>query len=153
MFREKTVDPYDMWSTGLGEVWVYRQTRTLATGDIGAIARTDDNIAAPGLVDIEVVQFQDGTGDRPVINLFIAQNVKFDFGPDFATLLTLSLDIDGGSDKHTYKPAIQPEIWQVSPYRVFSSSTPANITFSGYWNVSCQDEGGNCGQLHCHCHG
>ena len=72
--REKPADPnnIDMWSTGLGEIWVYRQTRTLATGAIGAIARTEDNIAAPGLVDIEVVQFQDGSSDRPVINLFIA---------------------------------------------------------------------------------
>ena len=109
------------------------------------MARTEDNIAAPGLVDIEVVQFQDGTSDRPVINLFIAQNVKFDFGPDFATLLTLSLDIDGGTDKHSYKPAIQPEIWQVSSILAFSIPTYCtNIFCSGHWNFCRQDEGCYC---------
>ena len=111
MFREKTEDAVDMWSTGLGEVWVYRQTRSLATSVISSMARTVavDNIAAPGLVNIEVLQFQDRARDGPVIHLFIAQNVKFDFGPDFSNLVTLSLNIDPNADHHSYVPAIQPD--------------------------------------------
>ena len=113
MFREKTVDVVDMW-------------------------RTVDNFAAPGLVNFEVQQFQDRARDGPVIHLFIAQNVKFDFGPDFSTLVNLSLNIDLNADQHSYVPAIQPETMQVGDCRptlvlilIFNSS--------GYWNLCCQD--------------
>jgi len=94
----------DIWSSGFSEMWVYKQTRNLAKGVISTMEKTDNSIATPGLRDFEVILFQDSKEDSPVIHLFLAQNVKFDFGPDFAMLMTLHYDVSSGQ----YAPAVLP---------------------------------------------
>ena len=104
-----------MLSSGFGEIWVYKQWMDLSDMKASDVLRMDKNvISTPGLVDFEPLMLQNGPTEEAVIYMFLAQNVKFDFGPDFAMLMTVHFDVE----RKTYNPAILPENIQVITFSV-----------------------------------
>ena len=98
-----------MWMSEIKEILVYRQE--VIPGDVAkpALTTVPEIVGAPGLVDYEVFIHEDKAEDAAQVTLLIAQNYKFDLGPDILVVVTLVFD----PEYSQFIPAIVPDNVQV----------------------------------------
>ena len=78
----------------MNDIWVYEMFMTA-----GAISPSNgiafqQRIAAPGLVGMEVLVYNDGAFEESEVLLIVATNIKLNYGPDTATVSTFLFDTE-----------------------------------------------------------
>ena len=82
------------WGQSMNDIWVYEMFMTA-----GAISPSNgiafqQRIAAPGLVGMEVLVYNDGAFEESEVLLIVATNIKLNYGPDTATVSTFLFDTE-----------------------------------------------------------
>jgi len=94
-----------MWMSDIKEIVVYHQVYKPEDGSPPSMAEVPEIVGAPGLVDYEVFLHEDKTEAAAQVTLLVAQNYKFDLGPDISVVVTLVWDPAYGQ----FIPAIVPD--------------------------------------------
>ena len=98
-----------MWMSDIKEIVVYHQVHTPGDGSLPSLTEVPEIVGAPGLVDYEVFLHEDKTEGAAQVTLLVAQNYKFDLGPDISVVVTLVWDHGFAQ----FIPAIVPDNVQV----------------------------------------
>ena len=98
-----------MWMSDIKEIVVYHQVYKPEDSSPPSMAEVPEIVGAPGLVDYEVFLHEDKTEAAAQVTLLVAQNYKFDLGPDISVVVTLVWDPAYGQ----FIPAIVPDNVQV----------------------------------------
>lgn len=98
-----------MWMSDIKEIVVYHQVYTPGDSSLPSLTEVPEIVGAPGLVDYEVFLHEDKTEGVAQVTLLVAQNYKFDLGPDISVVVTLVWDHGFAQ----YIPAIVPDNVQV----------------------------------------
>ena len=80
-----------LWGQYMNDIWVYEMSMTADV--INGFSFTQ-RIAAPGLVGMEVLVYNDGAFEESEVLLIVATNIKLKYGPDTATVSTFLFDTE-----------------------------------------------------------
>ena len=101
-----------IWGQSMNDIWVYEMSMTAGVLSPSSGISFKQRIAAPGLVGMEVLVYNDGAFEHFEVSevlLIVATNIKLNYGPDTATVTTFVFD----TVKNTYKVALLPDKIQV----------------------------------------
>ena len=100
------------WGQSMNNIWVYEMSMTAGVLSPSSGISFKQWIAAPGLVGMEVLVYNDGAFEHFEVSevlLIVATNIKLNYGPDTATVSTFVFD----TMLNTYKVALLPDTIQV----------------------------------------
>lgn len=97
------------WGQSMNDIWVYEMSMTTGVISPSNGISFQQRIAAPGLVGMEVMVYNDGAFEESEVLLIVATNVKLNYGPDTATVSTFVFD----TVTNIYKVALLPDTIQV----------------------------------------
>jgi hypothetical protein len=97
------------WGQSMNDIWVYEMSMTTGVISPSNGISFQQRIAAPGLVGMEVLVYNDGAFEESEVLLIVATNVKLNYGPDTATVSTFVFD----TVTNIYKVALLPDTIQV----------------------------------------
>lgn len=74
------------------EILVFHQVLSPEDKDLPSLTKIPEIVGAPGLVNYEVFLHEDKIEDAAQVTLLVAQNYKFELGPDISVVVTLVWD-------------------------------------------------------------
>ena len=95
------------WGQDVNDIWVYEMSYPAATDTTGLTFV--QKIAAPGLVDMEVMLYAEGAFLEPEVLLIVAGNIQLEIGTDAATVSSFVYN----TTSNKYKVALLPDNVQV----------------------------------------
>ena len=93
----------------MNDIFVFEMSMTAGVNSPSNGITFQQRIAAPGLVGMEVLVYNDGAFEESEVLLIVATNVKLNYGPDTATVSTFVFD----TVNNIYKVALLPDTIQV----------------------------------------
>ena len=88
----RDLEASDIWMSHIKEILVFHQVLSPEDKDLPSLTKIPKIVGAPGLVDYEVFLHEDKIEDAAQVTLLVAQNYKFELGPDISVVVTLVWD-------------------------------------------------------------
>ena len=117
------------------EILVFHQVLSPEDKDLPSLTKIPEIVGAPGLVNYEVFLHEDKIEDTAQVTLLVAQNYKFELGPDISVVVTLVWD----PVYSQFIPAIVPDNVQVCLLLLFSRFefiSVHNHIFLAHWRTN-----------------